>query len=165
MILPGDFSQMWFIDGKNSEDTTLTPEEIIAIREFVGMSRGMAVLSSYGPNFQVDANLIAEGWDVSFNGLRDHSEGLSHTCNPAVVFSEHPTAGDLINLFVTRQEGRVSYTGSPVFFDVISTFRGDTLQATYSRGFERVFFDCCFERYLTSLIWGCGGDTMVHDIA
>ncbi len=167
-VLPGDFSQFWFVNGRSSASVTLTAAERDSIISFAESGRGLAILGDHSPAFAYDANYIANHWGVSFVGWRDHS-GTEECDTTVLLHYDHPIAEGLASLSTNVSEGQIRYTGSDSGFRVVSEKPmgtiADTLQATFTDGVVRVFFDASFVRYLDGHIVCCRGRQLVRNIA
>ncbi len=157
-----DFNQLWFIDSKNSLDTTLSPSEILAIRNFAGAGRGLAILADHYPYFAIDANYILDEWGVLLDGSANHRP--SGLCNDEIFFDSHPITDDLTELACFTSESRIHNSG-PDIFTPLSEYGGDTLQAAISGSGKRAFIDVSYYRYLNPYVRSCGGVTLVENIS
>ncbi len=159
--LLANYSQFWFIDSKNSLDTTLSSSEVTAIRNYIEGGRGVAVLADHHPYYTRDADYLLSHFDIEVAGSENHRAGS--LCNSEIDFSTHYITRGLYQLACFTSEGRIEYTGDGDFTP-IATYGGDTLQAALIDG-GRLFVDASFFRYLDTYIPQCDGITLAENIA
>lgn len=159
--LLSNYSQFWFIDSKNSLDTTLTSSEVTAIRNYIEGGRGVAVLADHHPYYTRDAGYLLSYFDIEVAGSENHHAGS--LCNSEIDFATHYVTRGLYQLACFTSEGRIEYTGDGDYTP-ISTYRGDTLQAALI-DVGRLFVDASFYRYLDTYIPQCDGVTLAENVA
>ncbi len=159
--LLSSYSQFWFIDSKNSLDTTLSSSEVAAIRDYIEGGRGVAVLADHHPYYTRDAAYILAQFDIGITGSVNHHTGS--LCNSEIDFASHYITRGLYRLATFISEGRIGYSGGGDFTP-ISTYDGDTLQAALIDG-GRLFVDASFYRYIDSYIPQCDGVALAQNIA
>jgi hypothetical protein len=159
--LLGNYSQFWFIDSKNSLDTTLSWSEVAAIRDYLRSGRGVSILADHYPYYTRDAAYILAQFNISLTGSVNHrTESL---CNSEIDFASHYLTRGLYRLACFTSEARIRYTGTGDFRP-LSTFAGDTLQAALIDG-GRLFVDASFFRYLDTYHHQCDGRLLTENIA
>ena len=166
-VLPGDYSQFWFINGDGSGAVRLTAAERDSIVKFAEMGRGVAILGDHSPAFSADVNYISARWGVSFTGYRDHSG--SSSCDSSVLLYPHSITDSLVALQTNSSEGKLTYTGPAANYTVLATKltagNDDTLMAVYVDDSIHIFFDASFVRYQNGRVEVCGGPQLVKNIS
>ncbi|MBN1755051.1 IgGFc-binding protein [bacterium] len=155
IILPGDYSQFWFIDGNNFGDTTLSMAERDSIIAFAERGGGLAVISDHEPGYTMDANFISNTWEVDFNGWYDHTRTGTVECNTGAILYDHPINYGFSSIVTTPSSSRIQYRGTSAGFRPVSRYEGDTLQAVLIEGSLRIFFDCTLIRFLNGYLDDC----------
>ncbi|MBN1756341.1 hypothetical protein JW877_09035 [bacterium] len=167
-LLPGDYSQCWFINGDTNRAVSLNTEERDSIILFAESGGGLVILADHVSglaSYHADANFICQEWLLQFSGNRNHSFGGSHTCNPYILFSDHPISESITTLFTTISEAEIHFSGLDTDCHPIAIYAEDTLQCSFEMDDAKIFLDGCFERYLDEFIHECGGDSLVRNIS
>jgi len=155
------FNQLWFIDSKNSLETTLLSAEIAAISAFVADGNGLALLADHHPYYTQDANFLLDSFDANIAGSANHR--LATLCNDSIDFEPHSVTSGISALACFTSEGRIQYSGTGDF-EPLALFDGDTLQAGLIDG-GRVFIDGSFYRYINSYVDDCDDAALIENIS